>query len=87
MYMSAPRGTNTGGSNDETVIAILLTLILPGLGHYYLGWETKAVWWMVGIFVYYAIAILLTFFLIGIVFLLFAPVLHLICLIDVVRMS
>lgn len=85
--MSAPRDTNAGGTNDETIIAVLLTLILPGLGHYYLGWEERAVWWIVGIIFYYVVSFVLVFVFIGIVFLFLAPLVHLLCLVDVVRMA
>ena len=39
--MSASGGANTGGTNDDQIVAILLTLVFPGLGHYYLGLEER----------------------------------------------
>jgi len=85
--MSASGGANTGGTNDDQIVAILLTLVFPGLGHYYVGLEERAVWWIVGIVFYYAVSFMLTFVLVGILFLFLAPLVHLLCLVDVIRLT
>ncbi|MBX0304028.1 DUF4870 domain-containing protein [Haloarcula salinisoli] len=85
--MPASGGANTGGTNDDQIVAILLTLVFPGLGHYYVGAEERAIWWIIGIVCYYAISFILTFVLIGFLFFLLAPLVHVICIIDVMKMT
>jgi hypothetical protein len=75
--------TNTRGGNDDRLVAILLTLVVPGLGHFYLGQKDYAFYWILAIFIYYFSAFILTFFVVGILLFLLAPLVHLAAAWDV----
>ncbi len=72
---------NTSAEIEETdtmspVVAAVLSLIVPGLGHILGGQTNRGIGWIAATVIYYLLAFILTFFLVGLVLFLIAPILH-----------
>jgi len=66
----------TGGVTSSPVVAAVLSAIIPGLGHFISGNDSRAVGWFAGAVIYYLLAFILTLFVVGLVLWLLAPILH-----------
>lgn len=64
------------GVTSSPIVAAVLSAIIPGLGHYLAGNDSRAVGWFAGALMYYLLAFVLTLFVVGLVLWLLAPILH-----------
>jgi TM2 domain-containing membrane protein YozV len=75
----AQANTSAGIEDKDSmspVVAAILSLIVPGLGQILGGQTNRGVGWIAAAVIYYLLAFVLTFFLVGIVLFLVAPILH-----------
>jgi len=61
---------------NTALIAAVISLFIPGIGHIYGGEQQRGLIWFIGTAVYYVIGFVGTFFLFGIVLLFAAPLVH-----------
>ena len=67
---------SSGGVTSSPIVAALLSAIIPGLGHFIAGNDSRAVGWFAGAVAYYLLALVLTLFVVWLVLWLLAPILH-----------
>jgi hypothetical protein len=59
------------------VLAGLISLVIPGVGHLMAGRQSRGLGWFIGTVVFYVITFLLTFAFVGIFLWLLVPFIHL----------
>lgn len=64
------------------IVAAVLSLIIPGVGHFYAGLQKRGAYWLGGIIVYVVVASLGSVILIGLLLFLVQPLVHIGSAID-----
>lgn len=80
--MATETATHEPASSGNPVVAALLSMFIPGLGHYYAGKKGRGLYWFVGTAAYVFVSLILVFVGVGILLLIAEPVIHLLAGVD-----
>lgn len=80
--MATGNTAQSAESSGNSFVAALLSMFIPGLGHYYAGKKGRATYWFAGIIVYFFLSLILVFVGIGLIMLFVEPLIHFIAGVD-----
>lgn len=80
--MATENATQDAESGGNSIVAALLSMFIPGLGHYYAGQKGRATYWFAGVVVYFFLSLILMLVGIGLIMLLIEPIIHFIAGVD-----